>query len=230
MRRFIALLNLVFSTIFLSIIALIISPFDRSGEKINKIGRLWALLHLKICSIKVYVEGYENITGPPYIFMSNHQSVLDIFAILYSFKLPFKWIAKKELFSVPFLGWALKTGKNISIDRKRPRRAKKSMDRAAIVVKDSASIVIFPEGTWNKDYKLLPFKGGGFSLAMKTGVPIVPVGIKGTGELQPEGCFVPKNRGKITVKIGKPIYTEKKYTDKSSLALEVRFQIERLIQ
>jgi 1-acyl-sn-glycerol-3-phosphate acyltransferase len=229
LRRLLSCFTLVFSTISLSLAALIVSPFDRKGEKVNRIGRLWAIVHLKACGIRVSLEGIENISEPPYILMCNHQSTLDIFALLTSLDLPFKWIAKKELFSVPFLGWALKLGKNISLDRKNPRKALKAMNEAACKVKDGKNVIIFPEGTWSTDGTLLPFKKGGFSLALRTGVPVIPVGILGTGQLQPEGCFIPKKKGLIQVKIGQPIITEREgRTAKTELMFEVRSCIEKL--
>jgi len=230
MRKAIPLLNIVFTTIFLSIIALMIFPFDRKGEGTNRLGRVWAKIHLKACGIRVVMEGAENITEPPYVIMCNHQSVLDIFALLSSLPLSFKWIAKKELFVVPFLGWALKAGKNISIDRQNPRKALKAMHEAAHRIQEGMNIVIFPEGTWSTNGTLLPFKKGGFSLALRTKVPIIPIGIRGTGQLQPEGCSVPKGKGLIQIKIGQPVrVTEEERTAKNKLMLEVRSHIEKLI-
>ncbi len=230
MRKAIPLLNIVFTTIFLSIIALMIFPFDRKGEGTNRLGRIWAKIHLKACGIRVAMEGAEHMTKPPYIIMCNHQSVLDIFALLSSLPLSFKWIAKKELFVVPFLGWALKAGKNISIDRQNPRRALKAMHEAAGRINEGMNVVIFPEGTWSPDGTLLPFKKGGFSLALKTKAPIIPVGIWGTGQLQPEGCSVPKGKGLIQIKIGRPVcWTEEGRPAKDKLMLEVRSHIEKLI-
>ena len=230
MRRSLSFLSLIFTTIFLSLIALILYPFDRKGELVNKIGRFWAIVHLKVCGIKVSSEGLQNISEPPYIFMCNHQSVLDIFALLTSLRLSFKWIAKKELFMVPFLGWALKVGKNISLDRKNPRRALKAMNEAGRSIKDGMNVVIFPEGTCSKDGALLSFKKGGFSLALRTGAPIIPIGIRGTGKLQPEGCYVPRKKGMINIKIGQPVYIGKEVKPaKTRLMLEVRSSIEELI-
>ncbi len=230
MRRLLSFLNLVFTTVFFSIIALILYPFDRKGGKINKLGRLWAIVHLKVCGIKVSLEGLENISEPPYIFMCNHQSELDIFALLSSLRLSVKWVAKKELFFMPFLGWLLKSGRNISLDRENPREALKAMNEAAQKIRDGMNIIIFPEGTWSKDSTLLPFKKGGFFLALRAGVPIIPIGIEGTGKLQPEGCFVPREKGLIHITIGEPVYTKKEgYFTKTQLMLEVRSRIERLI-
>lgn len=229
MRRTIPLLNLIFATVSLSLVALLLSPFDRRGEKVNKLGRLWATLHLKTCGIRISLQGAENLSDPPYIIMCNHQSTLDIFALLSSVRLPFKWIAKKELFSVPFLGWALKAGRNIPMDRTHPRKALTSVNMAARMIQEGMNIIIFPEGTWSTDGVLLPFKKGGFSLAQRTGVPIVPVGIKGTGPLQPEGCFLPRGKGTIEIRIGTPIpVVGKGPPARSRLLHEVRSHIERL--
>jgi len=220
---------LVSSTISLSIIATILYPFDPKGIKVNKIGRFWAILNIKASGIKVYIEGLENIVEPPYVLMCNHQSTLDIFALLSSLRLPFKWVAKKELFSVPFLGWALKSGRNISLDRENPREGLKAMNEAVQKIKDGMNVVIFPEGTWSTNGELLPFKKGAFSLAVRTGVPIIPVGIIGTGRLQPEGCFIPKESGHVYIKIGQPVCTIKEgRSAKEELMFEVRSRIEQL--
>ncbi len=229
MRRAFSTLILVSTTISLSVIAIILYPFDRKGEKVNKIGRFWAIINIKAYGIKVHKEGFENISEPPYIFMCNHQSTLDIFALLSSLRLPFKWIAKKELFSVPFLGWALKSGRNISLDRENPRKGLKAMNEAAGRIKDGMNVVIFPEGTWSTDGNLLPFKKGAFSLALRTGVPIIPVGISGTRKLQPGDCFVPREKGQVHIKIGEPVYiTKGGNSAKVQLMHEVRSRIERL--
>ncbi|MCX5808007.1 MAG: lysophospholipid acyltransferase family protein, partial [Proteobacteria bacterium] len=80
------------------------------------------------------------------------------------------------------------------------------------------------------DGKLLPFKKGAFSLALRTGVPIIPVGISGTGKLQPAGCFIPREKGQVYIKIGEPVYTTKEGNSaKVRLMHEVRSRIERLI-
>ncbi len=230
MRRILALFSLLISTIFLSIVAVFVSSFDRKGKLINRLGVLWARLHLFVCDIKIHVDGVENIIQGPCVYMCNHQSVLDIFAIYVSLRVPFRWIAKKELFSVPFLGWALKAGRHIEMDRKNPVKAMKSLNKALTVLKEGISIVIFPEGTWGRGDRLLPFKKGGFDLAIKGDTPVIPIGIKNTGRLQPEGCYVPQSKGIITVFIGKPIYHSKDIPSPMARLMEVvREEIERLV-
>jgi 1-acyl-sn-glycerol-3-phosphate acyltransferase len=230
MRKALSFLNLIFTTIFLSMVALVVSPFDSKGEAIHRIARLWASIHLRIGGISVSLEGLEGITKPPYIFMCNHQSALDIFALLSALPLSFKWIAKRELFFIPFFGWTMKRAGYISLDRKNPREALKAIDEAARKIKEGMNIIIFPEGTRSKDGSLLPFKKGGFSLALRARVPIVPVGILGTSRLQPKGSFIPKEKGIIYIRIGEPMHIEEESRSaKTKIMLEVRRHIERLM-
>jgi len=231
MRKALSSLNLLFTTIFLSVIALIISPFDSRGKLIHGIARFWATTHIRIGGIKVVTSGLDNITTPPYIFMCNHQSALDIYCLYFSLPLSFRWIAKRQLFLIPFFGWALKRGGHISIDRENPREALKAIDEAARKIRDGMNIIIFPEGTRSRDGSLLPFKKGGFSLALRAMVPIVPVGIVGTSTLQPKGSFIPKRKGVIYIHIGEPIPLEgMSRSAKGEVMNSVRASIERLMQ
>jgi len=230
MRKILVFLNFIITTLFLCIIVFIVAPFDRKGEKVHTIGRLWAIIHMKVCGIGIVLKGEENILKPPYIFMCNHQSALDIFSLLASLPLSFKWIAKRELFFIPFFGWALKRAGNISVDRKRPREAMKVLDETVHKIREGTNIVLFPEGTRSQDGTLLPFKKGSFSLALRALVPIVPVGICGSSNLQPKGSFVPRGKGVVYIKIGKPIPLEDASRhEKDRIASEVRSSIERLI-
>jgi len=230
MTKVLAFLNLVVTTLFLSTVALIISAFDRQGTAIHGIARLWARIHLWICGIRVVIEGTERIQNPPYILMCNHQSALDIFSLLSSLPLSFKWIAKRELFFIPFFGWAIKRAGYISLDRKNPREALKAIEEAARKIREGLNIIIFPEGTRSRDGKLLPFKKGGFSLAVRSGVPLVPVGIQGTHRLQPKGSFIPKNKGIVYIRIGEPIMIEERNRSATGRIMEeTRRRIEHLM-
>lgn len=225
------MLNLLFTTIFLSVIALIISPFDRRGNAIHGIARFWAATHIRIGGIKVVTTGLDNITSPPYIFMCNHQSALDIYSLLFSLPLSFRWIAKRQLFLIPLFGWALKRAGHISLDRENPREALKAIDEAARKIREGMNIIIFPEGTRSRDGSLLPFKKGGFSLALRAMVPVVPIGIVGTSALQPKGSFIPGRKGVIYIHIGEPISLEGMgRSAKGEVMRSVRADIERLMR
>jgi 1-acyl-sn-glycerol-3-phosphate acyltransferase len=187
---------------------LIVSLFYKDGEAIHQIGRFWARLHLKISGIKVVMTGTERLSNPPYVFMCNHQSALDIYSLLASLPVSFRWIAKRQLFKIPFIGWAMGRAGYISIDRENPREALKAMNEAASRIHGGINIIIFPEGTRSLNGVLLPFKKGGFSLALKAMVPIVPMAIFGTTSLQPKGSFIPIRKGVIYIDIGEPIVLE----------------------
>jgi 1-acyl-sn-glycerol-3-phosphate acyltransferase len=230
MRRVLSFLNLIVTTIVLSTVALAASPFDRGGEISRKLSRLWAHIYLGIAGVKVTVTGVEKVASSPYIFMCNHQSALDIHVLLAHLPFSFKFIAKRSLFLIPFLGWAMKRAGHISLDRENPRKALQAMDEAAKRIQDGTNILVFPEGTRSVDGNLLPFKTGVFSLAMKAHVPIVPVGICGTAALQPEGYQVPVQGGAVSIHLGEPIpVAGRGVSYKTEVADKVRTEITRLI-
>jgi len=230
MRKVFILLEYAIVTIVLSTVALFVSLFDSQGKALHRMAEFWARIHLAASGISVSVTGLENIASPPYIFMCNHQSALDIFSLFVALPLQFKWIAKRELFFIPFLGWAMKRAGYISLDRKHPREAIKAMDDAAQKIRGGMNIIIFPEGTRSEDGNLLPFKKGVFALALRAKVPIVPVGISGSSILQPKGSFIPNKKGVIYIRIGKPIDTAQgSRSAKTEIMMTVRQAIEGLM-
>jgi 1-acyl-sn-glycerol-3-phosphate acyltransferase len=230
MRRVLSFLNLFVTTIVLSTVALCAALIDRGGETTHKVGRLWAHIYLRVAGVKVTVTGVEHVAASPCIFMCNHQSALDIHVLLACLPFSFRFIAKRSLFLIPFLGWTMKAAGYISLDRDNPRKALKAMDEAAKRIQDDTNILVFPEGTRSVDGNLLPFKKGVFSLAMKAHVPIVPVGICGTSRLQPDGYQVPVRGGAVSIHLGEPIpVTGRGVSYKTEVADEVRAAITRLI-
>jgi 1-acyl-sn-glycerol-3-phosphate acyltransferase len=230
MRKAFSALYLVGSTLFLSSVALIISFFDRDKRAMHSVSRFWSRLHLKVSGVQVSVAGLENIPRPPFIFMCNHQSALDIYSLIVGLPLTFKWLAKRELFHIPFIGWAMTRAGYVSIDRENPREALKAIDEAGRRIREGMVLIIFPEGTRSEDGRLLPFKQGVFNLAQRAHVPIVPVGICGTSRLQPKGSFVPKQKGIVYINIGKPVESGGKGSaEKARIMNEVRECIEGLM-
>ena len=165
---------------------------------------MWARLALLLAGVRVTVSGDESLPAGPVIFMSNHQSSFDIPALLAAMPRRIYWIAKKELFQVPVFGPSMRRGGYIPLDRSDVRKALKSMDNAATIIRKGKSVVMFPEGTRSLSRELLPFKRGGFILALKAGVPVVPVTINGSGRISPAGQLR-ISRGDISIMLHPPL-------------------------
>ena len=172
-------------TFILSASAIVFSLFDASGRVYAWHARLWARLMLALNCVTVTISGIEHLPAGPVIFMSNHQSNFDILALLLRMPRQIHWIAKKELFEIPVFGPSMRRGGYIPLDRGDGRKALQSMDEAAATIHQGKSVVLFPEGTRTDDGHLLPFKRGGFILARKADVPVVPVTINGSGRINP---------------------------------------------
>ncbi|WP_243372856.1 lysophospholipid acyltransferase family protein [Geotalea sp. SG265] len=186
LRAYLYLSFFVPFTLLCSITAIVGTFFDAGGAFAHRCSRFWSRWGLRLAGIPVAVEGLEHIPGDgPVIFMGNHQGNFDILALSLAIPRRFSWIAKKELFAVPMFGEAMRRAGYIPLDRSDGRRALKSMNDAAARIRNGSSVVIFPEGTRTKDGSLLPFKRGGFLLAAKAGVPIVPFTINGSMRINP---------------------------------------------
>jgi 1-acyl-sn-glycerol-3-phosphate acyltransferase len=142
-----------------------------------------------------------------YIFMSNHESALDIVLGLAAIPFNIVFLAKKELFRVPIFGWAMNSAGMIKIDRQNPEIARKSVSEAVeTLIQSSFSTLIYPEGTRSNGEELLPFKKGGFILAIRTQLPVVPITILGAGNVLPKGTLAIK-KSHIKIIIDAPIET-----------------------
>jgi 1-acyl-sn-glycerol-3-phosphate acyltransferase len=176
--------------------------------------------------VRVTKEGGDDLTpSAPYIFACNHQSQFDI-PVLHGFLgHDFRWLAKKELFQVPIWGAAMRAAGYIAIDSSQGREALRSLSAAAAEVAAGKSVVIFPEGTRSPDGRLGDFKAGGMQLAIKAGVPIVPVAIKGTHRVLPKGKLL-VTPGEVTVRVGAPMEVKGcRPREKHDLALQVRARV-----
>jgi 1-acyl-sn-glycerol-3-phosphate acyltransferase len=192
-------------TVFMSFWSVVFSFFPDADNKIHRVANLWAKILLFICDTKVKVIGKENLLlGKPQIFMANHQSDFDILIALAYIPVQFRWIAKKELFNIPIFGAAMRSAGYIEIDRHNREKALQSLDEAALRIRKGKSIMTFPEGTRSRDGEIKAFKQGAFHLAIKTGVPIVPVSIIGSGQIMPKRSVKIKS-GQIKLVIGEPI-------------------------
>jgi 1-acyl-sn-glycerol-3-phosphate acyltransferase len=182
-----------------------LSPFDRKGNLVHYIGKFWSLLNIYISGTRLKIIGKEKIDKKSsYIVMTNHQSLFDVWALIGKIPLQIRWIVKKELRKLPVFGYALERMGHIYIDRQDRENAYMGLNAAARRIKEGTSVIIFPEGTRSPDGKLLKFRLGGASLALRAGVHILPITVNG-------GRFVlPKNTlalmpGKMEIIVGDPI-------------------------
>ena len=197
---------IVLGSIVQSLPMIALGLLDPYGKRVYPMFRFWSWCVLKIGGVGLHVRP----VGRPdprraYIFMANHQSNIDIPVLvraLGGFQL--RWMAKRELLRVPFFGWALWASKHIVVKRSRSKAVVAAMDAAGEKLARGISVVVFPEGTRSTDGQLLPFKRGGFRLAEKAGVAIVPVTINGSGALMKRGDWRLKP-GEVEVVIGDAI-------------------------
>lgn len=216
-------------TALMALIAIMISVVDRRGSLFHRHSRLWARGALLLAGVGVEIETTEPLpAGTPLIFMSNHQGNFDIPVLYEAIPRPFSWMAKEELFRIPLFGWALSRAGYIPVDRSDGRKSLRSLLDAAVTIKNGKSVVIFPEGTRSPDGALLPFKRGGFILAAKSGVPVVPVAIRGSRDVNPPRT-THLTPGTIQVRLGPVIPTAGRTPDEIEMGVEstVRTLLER---
>ena len=194
-------------TIVMGTISLLLWPFDRTGNLQHACAKIWNRMVAFTIFARIHVHGVENVRPDrSYVYLANHSSLIDTPALFAYLPYQFKIMAKKELFYVPFMGWHLWTSGNFPVDRGDARKTARSLRGVIDGVKGGKSLVGFPEGTRTPDGRLQEFKPGMFKIAMKAGVPIVPVTIRGTFQLLPKTTLVPKP-GRVDVFIGEPIET-----------------------
>ena len=214
-------------TIILFIFVILSLTFYSSGNAIHSIGRLWSRILLFLSGVTVEIKGTENLLQDgPQILASNHQGAFDILALQAFIPMQFRWVAKKSLFKIPIVGWSMSLAGYIGIERERASSAYKSIEAAAERIKNGTSVLIFPEGTRSNTGKLLPFKRGGFLLATKSGVPVVPVSIQGTTDIMKKESILIRP-GPVKIVVGKPIATsgmdEKPLMEKVRKAIDEGF-------
>ena len=191
--------------------------------------RNWGRRALWASGVDFQVHGIDRVPrGRPVIFAANHQSWFDIFLVLAALPGRVRFVAKKELLRVPFLGSAMREAQHIFIDRQNRQAAFSAYEKAAQAIREGLSAVVFPEGTRSRTGDLLPFKKGPFVLAIAAGVPIVPAYCDGTFTLMPKGSARLRPHP-IALRFGSPIDTEGlTYDDRERLMAETRRAVEQL--
>ena len=204
-------------TVVMATLSLLVWPFDRTGEMQHWCARWWCRLVAWSIFARIHVHGTEHVRPDrAYVYMANHASLIDTPALFAYLPYQFRIMAKRSLFWVPFMGWHLATAGHFPIDRGNPRKTATSLRNVIEGVKGGKSLAVFPEGTRTPDGQLQEFQPGAFKIALRAGVPIVPVSIRGTFALLPKTTLAPRP-GRVDVVLGEPIetsgYTEKTLPD-----------------
>lgn len=192
--------------------------------------KIWSNIFCWVTLVSVSVKGRENIDrNTSYVFVANHQGAYDIFSIYGFLGHNFKWMMKKSLEKIPFVGWACKCSGQIFVDNSTPHAIKATMDAAKRQLQGGMSLVVFPEGARTLTGKLGRFKRGAYTLAVEFGLPVVPVTINGAYEILPRTGKLP-HWGRITLTIHKPIYPGEDGHDLTGLMDDSRAAIESSLE
>lgn len=199
-------------TVFWSLLGLIMMPLsmilDRgTGHLLHGIAALWARSMMVTNPVwQIKVEGLESIQkGRHYVIVANHQSALDILVLLSGLPLHFKFLAKQEIFPIPFIGWHMALAGYIPLDRQSHESGRKAIETASHWLRKSVSVVFFPEGTRSLNGEISAFKMGAFKLAQDENVEILPVVVEGTGDALPKKSWRLLKTTQFFLSIGKPV-------------------------
>jgi 1-acyl-sn-glycerol-3-phosphate acyltransferase len=221
----------VLSTVFWGAISLVVSFFDSTGRLQITMARRWARSLLTVGRVPVTVEGIGTIDPEgSYVIASNHLSYMDTPVILANIPVQFRFLAKRGLFQIPFLGTHLKRAGHIAVPLDDARGSVRTLITAAHAIRTHGiSMLIFPEGGRSHNGELQPFKDGAAVIAIKAGVPIVPIALIGTWEVLPFGGARIRS-GHVTLRVGEPIPTDGlTLRDRSAVTARIREQVVELL-
>jgi 1-acyl-sn-glycerol-3-phosphate acyltransferase len=210
-------------------LSLLVSFFDKSGRAQHRIARVWARLGIwsSGCSLRVF--GAENLLRHPVaVYASNHTSYMDTPVVFAALPFQFRILAKKELWSIPFIGWYLSRSGQIPIDTANPRATLSSLGVGVKALRAGLPLFVFPEGGRTRDGELQSFLSGAAYLAIRAQVPLVPIALSGVYDLLPIHTrhFYP---GELTLTVGEPIETAGVHIRKAEeLTERLRAAIEEL--
>lgn len=201
----IALPILLAATIFTALFTIVCIPWKNS-EFVHKVQQLWSRLFFWLFGSRVVIDGTENLKkGQSYVFVCNHESNFDVWAIYGWLPVVYKWLMKAELRKVPFIGAGCAAAGHIFIERGATKQALQSLQRAKDALVDGVSVVIFPEGTRSKTGEVGRFKRGAFQIAFDMELPVVPLSLSGPRDILPRGEWVVRPFRTVYLHVGKPV-------------------------
>jgi 1-acyl-sn-glycerol-3-phosphate acyltransferase len=178
------------------------APFDRERKWLHLYTSAWAYHYVKLLPLwKTRFSGVHHIQdGKPYVLVANHQSLGDILVLFGLFK-QYKWVSKRSIFKVPFIGWNMYLNDYVGLERGDKQSIGKMLDECREHLREGSSVMLFPEGTRSVDGELKPFKHGAFTLAKEFGVPVVPIVIDGTRDALPKHGLVFPQTSPLTIRV-----------------------------
>jgi 1-acyl-sn-glycerol-3-phosphate acyltransferase len=220
----IALATLVFG--LPAILAAFVPP---RGDWFLRFARGWSRTILALSGVSVQVLHPERLArARSVVLVSNHESFADIVVLLANVPLPVRFLAKRSVFRVPVLGWSIRAAGFIPVDRGDRTRSTATFDAALERLESGRSLVIFPEETRTRTGELGPFKKGAALLAVRSGAPILPVGLAGTRRVLARSTLVP-TPGRVVLCAGEPIpVTDLGTKDRAALTDRSREAVARL--
>jgi 1-acyl-sn-glycerol-3-phosphate acyltransferase len=212
-------------------LALLASLWDKSGRLQHRIARIWARACIFFSASRLQVIGLENIPAQSAVFAANHTSYMDTPVVFASLPFQFRILAKKELWSLPFIGWYLDRSGQIPIDTANPRTTLSSFAAGVRTLRNGLSVFVFPEGGRTESGQLQPFLNGAAFLAIRGQVPLVPIALIGVHDLLPPHTahFYP-SRTPLKLIFGPPIPTaHHSIRESEALTLELQNSIAALL-
>ncbi len=198
-------IGIVLATVLFGLPAIVAAFIPPRGEWFLRFARGWARAILIFSGVRVRVLHRERLKeGRAFVVAANHQSYSDILVLLASLPLSVRFLAKRSIFRVPVLGWSIRAAGFVPVDRGNRARGISTVEAALKLLKAGRSVVIFPEETRTRTGELLPFKSGAALLALRSGFPLLAVGIAGTRRVLPRGTLQ-MSPGRVSLCVGPPI-------------------------
>ena len=207
-------------TMFTAIFTVCTVPW-RNAEFVHRVQQFWSRSFFWLMFLPVSVDGTEHIRpGQSYVFVSNHQSMFDVWLVYGWLPVIFKWLMKAELRKVPFVGTGCKAAGHIFVERRNAKAAMESLKEVEKQLTGGVCTVIFPEGTRSLNGELGRFKRGAFQIAIDLGLPVIPLSLSGCFDVMPKGALAVR-RHSVHMHIGEPIDL-KQYSDPNDAIEAVR--------
>jgi 1-acyl-sn-glycerol-3-phosphate acyltransferase len=219
------------ATLLFGLPAVVAAFVPPRGDWFLRFARGWARTILFMSGVPLHVSGRDrlaSLVSGSAVIVANHESLADILVLLASLPIQVRFLAKRRIFSVPVLGWSIRAAGFIPVDRGDHRRGAATFEAAMARLQGGRSVIVFPEETRTRTGELLPFKKGAALLALRSGLPILPVGIAGTRRVLPRDTLLP-TAGPAAVVIGEPIpVAGRPVTERAKLTEEARTAVAQL--